>query len=74
VRLVRGPWNKPYIDELCVFPLGIRKDQADGSSGAFNKLALKKPQPQGFAPSVVGGHWGLGGGRTAVAGMPGRFV
>jgi predicted phage terminase large subunit-like protein len=38
VRLVRGEWNKAYLDELETFPNGTFKDQADASSGAFNKL------------------------------------
>jgi len=38
VRLVRGPWNGAYIEELCSFPNGKNDDQVDGSSGAFNKL------------------------------------
>ena len=40
VYLVEGPWNKDYMDEVKVFPHGKYKDQVDGSSGAFNKLAL----------------------------------
>jgi len=39
VRLVRGAWNRGYIDELSTFPFGAHDDQVDGSSGAFNKLA-----------------------------------
>jgi len=39
VKLVRGPWNRAYIDELISFPNGKYKDQADGSSGAYNRLA-----------------------------------
>lgn len=39
VRLVRGPWNASYIDELLTFPSGAHDDQVDASSGAFNKLA-----------------------------------
>lgn len=38
VRLVKGPWNRAYIDELISFPNGKYKDQVDGSSGAYNKL------------------------------------
>ena len=40
VKIVMGTWNEPYLDELYNFPNGRTKDQADGSSGAFN--ALKK--------------------------------
>jgi predicted phage terminase large subunit-like protein len=43
VRLVRGPWNAAYIEELCSIPNGKYRDQADGTSGAFNKLVIKKP-------------------------------
>ena len=39
VRLLRGPWNQRYLEELCAFPLGSFADQVDASSGAFNKLA-----------------------------------
>lgn len=40
VLLVEGDWNKAYIDELCAFPRGTYDDQVDGSSTAFNHLAL----------------------------------
>ena len=38
VGLLRGDWNKDYVDELRPFPFGKWKDQVDASSGAFNKL------------------------------------
>jgi predicted phage terminase large subunit-like protein len=40
VGLVLGLWNDDYIAELAAFPQGKYKDQTDGSSGGFNKLAL----------------------------------
>lgn len=40
VKILRGPWNKDYFDEMKVFPNGKYKDQIDASSGAFNKLAV----------------------------------
>lgn len=40
VRLVRGLWNEAYIDEMSAIPNGARRDQADATAGAFNKLAL----------------------------------
>jgi predicted phage terminase large subunit-like protein len=40
VLLVRGDWNRPFVDELTVFPSGRYRDQVDAASGAFNKLAL----------------------------------
>jgi predicted phage terminase large subunit-like protein len=39
VRLVRGPWNGAYLDELTSFPNGAHDDIVDASSGAFAKLA-----------------------------------
>jgi predicted phage terminase large subunit-like protein len=39
VRLVKGPWNAAYLDELAAFPTGTHKDQVDASAAALNKLA-----------------------------------
>lgn len=39
VDIVRGPWNVDYLNELAAIPNGVYWDQADGTSGAFNKLA-----------------------------------
>lgn len=38
VRLVRGPWNREYIRELCGFPNGTYDDQVDASSCGFDEL------------------------------------
>jgi predicted phage terminase large subunit-like protein len=42
VKIVRGPWNKQYLDELCGFPNAKHDDQVDGSSGALNKLTRRE--------------------------------
>lgn len=42
IALVKGQWNKDFLDELEVFPSGKYKDQADAASGAFEKIALKE--------------------------------
>jgi predicted phage terminase large subunit-like protein len=39
VRIVRGPWNKAFIDEMRQFPLGKFDDQVDAASVSFNRLA-----------------------------------
>ncbi len=39
VKLLRGPWNAAYLDEITSFPFGTNDDQVDASSGAFGKLA-----------------------------------
>jgi predicted phage terminase large subunit-like protein len=40
VRLLRGPWNEAFIDELCTFPAGAHDDQVDALADAINELAL----------------------------------
>lgn len=40
VRLVRGPWNEAFLDELSIVPNGEHDDQADATAAAFNDLAL----------------------------------
>ena len=42
VVLIRGDWNRPYIEEHRHFPVSTTKDQVDGSSGAFSKLVSSK--------------------------------
>lgn len=39
VRLIKGDWNRQYIEELKLFPLGTNDDQVDASADAFNHLA-----------------------------------
>lgn len=38
VRLVRGPWNKGFLDELRGFPHGRNDDQVDAASDAFEEV------------------------------------
>lgn len=38
VRLLRGSWNKPFIDEAANFPDGTFKDQIDAASRAFHRI------------------------------------
>lgn len=40
VRLLRGPWNEAFIDELCTFPAAAHDDQVDAFADAINELAL----------------------------------
>ena len=41
VKVVGGPWNTAFLDELCSFPYSRNDDQVDAASGAFNRLALR---------------------------------
>ncbi len=38
IKLLRGYWNKLFLEEHEVFPGGVFKDQVDASCGAFNFL------------------------------------
>lgn len=41
VDLVRGTWNRAFLDEVLAFPRGRNDDQVDGASGAFNRLSTR---------------------------------
>ncbi len=43
VKLLRGPWNRAYLEELRAFPAGANDDQVDGSSGGYNAIAVGIP-------------------------------
>lgn len=47
VKVVKGVWNKAFIEELRQFPRGKYKDQVDSASDAFNELALGGQFDQG---------------------------
>jgi predicted phage terminase large subunit-like protein len=40
VKIVKGPWNDAFIEELCTFPSGTFKDQVDALSRAFGELLI----------------------------------
>ena len=40
VKLKKGAWNRDFIEEAKVYPVGKYQDQVDSAAGAFNKLAL----------------------------------
>jgi predicted phage terminase large subunit-like protein len=46
VHLVRGNWNRDFIDELVAFPESSQADQVDAASGAFNRLKGKVFAPR----------------------------
>lgn len=46
VLLLKGEWNKQFIEEHKTFPVGRYKDQIDAASGAFNRLHTRQtPKP-----------------------------
>lgn len=42
VLLLKGDWNRDFIEELRFFPYGTYKDQVDAASGAFSRITSKK--------------------------------
>lgn len=38
VRMVKGEWNRAYIEQLRQFPMGKNDDAVDASANAFNEL------------------------------------
>lgn len=42
VKLVKGNWNKMFIEECATFPLGKNDDMIDAASDAFNELASRQ--------------------------------
>lgn len=57
VKIVRGPWNAAYLNELCTFPDGPHDDQVDGSSGGFHKLAVQVSAAAVRQPTAVSSRW-----------------
>lgn len=58
VRLLRGPWNEFYIQQLEGFPDGDHDDDADATSDAFNRRAqasIKITQPAGSRGNSMDG-------------------
>ena len=43
VKLVKGAWNKEFIEELRQFPNGSNDDQVDAAADAFTELATPAP-------------------------------
>ena len=41
VKIVAGPWNRDFLDELTTFPTGKFKDQVDAASRAFLVLTTE---------------------------------
>lgn len=67
IKLVRGPWNDAFLDEVENFPRGSHDDQVDALSGAFNTVTaggvthygFHRVQPGADLPRTIkrGGNW-----------------
>ena len=53
VFLVRGSWNKSFIEEAASFPAGAQKDQIDASSRAYSRLLLMKGSNSAAADPII---------------------
>lgn len=47
VKIMKGDWNRAFIEELRTFPLGKNDDQVDSVSDGFNELTLTRTINQG---------------------------
>lgn len=55
VYLKKGAWNKDYLNEAALFPVGLFKDQIDATSRAYGRIIKKKGVRIGAAPKVITG-------------------
>ncbi len=42
IKLLRGAWNRAFVDELISVFTGVHDDQADAASGAYNAVVKRK--------------------------------
>lgn len=42
VVLVKAPWNRKFVEQLCSFPNGKHDDMVDAAAGACRKLSAKR--------------------------------
>jgi predicted phage terminase large subunit-like protein len=74
VKLLRGPWNKDFLDEVELFPLGRHDDAVDAASLALTKLAwvgASTGWPELLVPGrrdAYGPEYGGGAGRSGALG------
>jgi predicted phage terminase large subunit-like protein len=53
IKLVRGPWNRAFLDELEAFPHGLHDDQVDATSAAFAALPQHASHPDYSQSGIV---------------------
>ena len=50
VKVKNASWTRDYLDRMGAFPYGTYKDDADATSGGFNKLATNQTLTAGANP------------------------
>lgn len=53
VKLLRGHWNKDFLDEAEMFPFGSHDDQIDAASSALNKLNWTQAPSEGYGAYIL---------------------
>lgn len=53
VYLVRGDWNREYLQVMSEFPVGRFKDEADASTRGFDAQISAEPLQRAYAPRAV---------------------
>lgn len=53
VFIVRGQWNRLFLDRHASFPTGTRKDVVDAASRAFARVMPPRRKPGGVAPPIM---------------------
>lgn len=53
VKILAAPWNDAFLDELSLFPTGMRKDQVDALSRAFARLTKARPDEGFVGPRII---------------------
>lgn len=65
VKLLAGPWNAAFLDEIEAFPFGPHDDQVDAASSALDRLtkpvSVSPPRAYGGVRAVAPLSDGLGG-------------
>jgi predicted phage terminase large subunit-like protein len=52
VKLIEGPWNRDFLDQVCSFPEGSHDDVPDAASSAF--LVLAEPAVDPLLGAIIG--------------------
>lgn len=53
IFMVRGPWCDAFLNEACLFPNGMFKDQVDAASRAYARLIAKKKRAPLVGPEII---------------------
>jgi predicted phage terminase large subunit-like protein len=55
IKIISGPWNEAFLNEVELFPNGSHVDQVDGMSRAFSRLVKPTVNDEFAAPMLING-------------------